>query len=331
MFIRSFYILFISFFVFKIGLLDVKAQSFISKLKVPANPYFKYSWVHEGDSITYYLSEFVRQKPQSLIIFIQGSGSHSLFKEVGNSIIPQYGHITIPYLTQDNSRVLIVEKPGIDYLETPRGVRNKDFDEKFSLETWSNRIVLVVGQVIETENIDRRSILVIGHSEGGIVASRVARTLKASHLSLLAGEGPTQLFSLYTLTKSGEFFKDKAETINERLEYLRNQIALINKEPKSTKKFFLGFTYLRWSSFLSSSVMEELSEYTGKVKILQGEDDINVAPQSAIVLYTSLLSKNKEVEFDLIEGADHSFYSKSNSELKGWQQVLTDTISWFNN
>src|SRR5690606_30801646 len=102
-------------------------------------------------------------------------------------------------------RILIVEKPGVQYLQTGH---SKSFDHKFSLESWAEKIVEAINYTLENEPVATDKVLIIGHSEGGLVASRVARLLsdKVSNVAILAGEGPTQLYSLYKFAFDGTFF-----------------------------------------------------------------------------------------------------------------------------
>ena len=172
--------------------------------------------------------------------------------------------------------------------------------------------------------------MVIGHSEGGIAAARVANRMhqKVNYVCIMAGEGPSQLYSLYTFARSGEFFSEKGATDQERTDFVVAKWYAIIQSPYSTDKYFWGFTYLRWYSFLSTSVIDELSQYKGSVLILQGEQDKNVNPETAVIAYASLLSKGVDVTLKMYPGADHSFYIKSGNG-NGWETALKDALNWF--
>lgn len=308
---------------------------FAQKAKVeflPNQPYDKYELNIGKDSLTFYLSVTSHKEDLPLIVYIQGSGMSSLFVEQDKRIIPTLGHMTWFSVGQEKYRILIVEKPGIKYLQTGE---SKSFDQNFSLENWSNRIVNAINYVTEHEKIDKQKILVVGHSEGGVVASRVANLMqdKISNVAILAGNGATQLYSLYKLADDGTFFNTKEHnmpTSEQRLSYLKAQWNNILSEPNNTEKKFWGFTYRRWSSFLKTSVMEELSDYNGKILLLQGTSDKAVYPETAIVAYTTLLTKGKKTELELIENADHSFNILDKPEIDGWKMVIEKTIKWFN-
>lgn len=300
---------------------------------LPNLPYDKYELKIDNDSITFYLSVTSHGENLPLIIFVQGSGMNSLFtKNQNGQIRTEYGFRAWFNVAQGKYRILIVEKPGVKYLQSGE---SKAFDAKFSLENWSQTIVDAINYVTEYERIDTRKILLAGHSEGGIVVARVARLMqdKISNVAVMAGEGPPQLYSLYKLADDGTFFNAKEQnltTSEQRTNYLIDRWKDILTDPNSTDKKFFGFTYLRWSSMLKTSVIEELSGYNGKILIVQGTSDIAVYPESAIVSFTTLLSKGKHVELELIEKADHSFNISDKPNIDGWKSVIENIIKWFN-
>ncbi len=306
-------------------------QAALSKEKVSKNPYYKYVLNSTAGKVTYYVSEFNEDKKLPLVVYIQGSGYHSLFAQNGQSIHPTSGHINLPYLCQDKAKVLIIEKPGVEFLDKMLpNERNTTFDQVFSLETWTERIEQVIDLVIRTEIIDSTKIMLIGHSEGGLVAARVAKMMNGSisNVCIMAGEGPSQLYSLYSFAASGDFFNEISDDEKERTGYVLETWDNIRNDSASTDKFFWGFTYLRWHSFLKTSVIEELEFYKGAVLILQGDEDKNVSPEASKILFTSLLSKGINVKLKMLKGADHSFNIKE-SDINGWKQALESSLDWF--
>ncbi|NBG66875.1 alpha/beta hydrolase family protein [Acidiluteibacter ferrifornacis] len=257
---------------------------------------------------------------------------NSFFENRNGQIVSTSGQMPWFSVGQEKYRVLIVEKPGIKYLQKGE---SKSFDHKFSLESWSNTIVNAIDYVTQNEKIDKDKILLAGHSEGGVVASRVANLMKdkISNVAIMAGEGPSQLYSLYKFADDGTFFNTKEHnmsTSEERINYVKEKWNNILADPTNTEKKFWGFTYLRWSSLLQTSVIDELSNYNGKILILQGTADRAVYPESATIAYTILLTKGKNVELKLIENADHSFNILDKPETDGWKMVIEKIIQWFN-
>lgn len=308
---------------------------FAQKAKIdflPAQPYDKYELKTQKDTITFYLSVTAHKENLPLIVYVQGSGMNSLFENKNDKIVATSGHMSWFNAGKEKYRCLVVEKPGVNYLQ--KGA-STDFDKRFSLENWSNTIVTAINYVVQNEKIDKSKILLAGHSEGGVVVSRVANLMqdKISNVAIMAGEGPSQIYSLYKFADDGTFFNTKEHnmpTSEERIKYVTEKWRDILADPTNTDKKFWGFTYLRWSSFSKTSVIDELSNYNGKILILQGTADKAVYPESAIVSYTSLLSKGKNVNLIEIENADHSLNITDQPELDGWKLSIEKIINWFN-
>jgi predicted esterase len=298
----------------------------VSAQHIPKQPYIKHS-LFTKDTITFYISETQAKTKLPLVVYIQGSGNSSLFgKMKEGSIYPRAGHISWYDVAKDRYRVLIIEKPGVHF--TQDDPENKKFDALFSLESWCNSVADVIHSVLKDQTIDTSKMLVAGHSEGGLVAAAVTKKLGnlVTHTAIMAGEGPSQYYSLYHFAEEGVFFNEKSFSKQQRLDSLAHVMERIHKDPNSTSKKFWGFTYLRWSSFLSTSVSEQLQDCKGKVFIAQGKADKAVYPESANVLYATLLSKGKNVKLDMIPNADHSF---SLPGMNGWLAEIEKVVAWF--
>jgi len=298
--------------------------------KLSRQPYYRYALPSaSSDSLIFYLSEEADERKLPLIVYIQGSGNESLFiKDSQERIIPRSGHISFTEQVRGRCRLLIVEKPGVKSFQRAGG--NKIFDELFSLENWREQIKTAIYYTIRSQAVDSSRIMIVGHSEGGVVAASLARLMQGlvTHTTILAGEGLTQLFSLYQLAEQGSFFEGEGKGTKGRIDSLLTEWRKILADPMSTSKNFWGFTYLKWSSFLRTSVYDNLVEWNGKTYILQGDRDVNVAPINSKALYTGLLSKGKMVTLEIIEGADHSF-NIPNSSTDGWSIVIKKCIDWF--
>lgn len=318
----------VSVFIFLLSLGDTLGQEHI-----PRQPYFKYNLPNKErtDSITFYLSEGAKEKYLPLIIYVQGSGSNSHFAlNPLQNIVPQSGHATIYDVAKAKARVLIVEKPGVRYLESNE--INPKFDLNFSLESWCTTIEQAIRYVMTHSKIDSSRVLIIGHSEGGLVAAKMANMMGdiITHVAIVAGEGISQLYSLYKFAESGRYFKSANDLKISPIDSLLRAWEKIQSDPLSTSKKFWGFTYLRWSSFLTTSTYDELATCGAQIIIIQGSKDENVIPESAVILFAGLKSKGKEVTLHIIPNADHSFQLLQNeSSMDGWEMVARKCINWF--
>lgn len=302
--------------------------------KPPRQPYLRYFTQDKFDrKITFYLSENPGGKKLPLVVYVQGSGCQSCFVKQGETVVPGGGHIVVNDVAVDKARALIVEKPGVKYLDDPKegGARgaSKEFLQEHTLDRWAEAVEAAIKAAQKLPDIDASRLLVIGHSEGGLVAARVAKDLRASHVAVMAGGGPSQLFDILSLARKGMFFNDDGSTPESREAYVLAQWKNIQADPMSTEKFFFGHPYRRWSTFLASSPIAELSDYKGKVFIAQGAEDSGVDPKSAEALFAALLSKGVDVKLDMVANANHSFRLLNDPKTDGWKVELEKILGWY--
>jgi dienelactone hydrolase len=302
---------------------------------VTGQPYERFSTRDRfGREITFYLSEVAASRnPLPLVLYIEGSGCGSRFEERGGKIRPAGGHIVVADVFKDRARVLIVEKPGVKYLFQPQDGCKKlaEFNREHTLERWAEANEAALRAARKLPHIDKNRTLVVGHSEGGLVACRVARELPeiVTHVSTIAGGGASQLFDLMALARKGEFFDEVSPDAEARVKYVLDKWKEIEADPTSAEKFFFGFAYRRWATFLAASPVEELGAVRAKIYIAQGTADTAVDPTSADLLYAQLITKNKRVTYDRVEGANHSFRIKAEPKRDGWQELFERIARWF--
>lgn len=304
---------------------------------VSNQPYERYFTTDRfGREITFYLSAATaKQGPLPLVVYIHGSGCTSHFNDNKGKVVPAGGHIVVQEVADGQARVLIVEKPGVKFLDQPRTEEEQggsaEFRREHTLERWAEAVEASIRAAGRVPGVQPGKVLVIGHSEGGLVACRVTRELPdiVTHVASLAGGGPSQLFDLITLTRKGNFFRGVSEDPEVRVRHVLDKWRAIQADPQSTEKLFFGFAYRRWSSFLASSPMEELTPVRAKIYLAQGTDDDAVDPASGDALDAHLRAKGKELVYDRVAGANHSFRLKDSPSVDGWQQQMERIVKWF--
>ncbi len=316
-----------------------KYEPQLDPTRIPRQPYHRYTTLDKlGRTVTFYLSEEPAQaEALPLVVYVQGSGWGSLFAKRGQTdpneaVAGQGGHSTLADIVRGRARLLIVEKPGVEYLDVQNSNPPQRFREEHTLDRWGEAVGAAVQATCKLAEVDNKRVLVIGHSEGGIVAARVAAERDfVTHVAVMAGGGPTQLYDILQLARAGEFFTRVSADADERVAYVLNSWAEIKADPDNAEKLFFGHPYRRWSTFLASSTMEELARTNAAILLLQGEKDRAVATETMTMAQTHLLSKGKLVTARMIADADHSFNLPpvDGEPVDGWQQTLKTAVDWF--
>src|SRR5262245_33386013 len=83
-------------------------------------PYQRYMVKDSFDrTITFYLSlPSKNENKQPIALFIQGSGCQSLFRKQAEKVTGGYQNILLQ-VARGRVRILVVEKPGVKFLDTP--------------------------------------------------------------------------------------------------------------------------------------------------------------------------------------------------------------------
>jgi pimeloyl-ACP methyl ester carboxylesterase len=284
-----------------------------------------------GRRITAYLSESRLKEHRPLAVFVLGSGCQSLFSKVGDKIAGGLQYVLLD-AANNRVRVLVVEKPGVKFLDMPKQPgssegASQEFLEEHTLPRWAEAVSAALRAAYTFPDIDSSRTLVLGHSEGGIVAARVAaETPRVTHVASLAGEGPSQLFDLAELARRGDFGSPKAAAIKAVYDGWKQ----IQKDPQSTNRFLWGHPYRRWSSFLASSTEEELARSKARVYLAHGTDDKQSSVLTLDIVHADLLSHGRDVTAERLEGADHGFYSNGEKGYPaGMKAVLSHVVDWF--
>ncbi len=302
-------------------------------------PYERYTVPDSlGREITFYLSRPPAARAGArlpVVLFVQGSGSQSLFRRYEGMVVGGYQDLLLD-AADGRIRVLAVEKPGVQFLDFPtRPGEAEEGSEEFlrehTLERWAEANVAALRATRALAGIDRGRTLVLGHSEGGLVAARVAAELPdVTHVASLSRGGPTQLFDL-VLSRSRPRPDDSPGDAGRRVEALYREWEQIRADPDSTTRFWMGHPYRRWSSFLQASLTEELLRTQARVYVAHGTRDGSTPVTSHDVLVAELRARGRDVVAERVEGADHTFAQPGEppASAGGMRALFQRIVAWF--
>ncbi len=303
-----------------------------SPLQIPYQRYFTKDRFDRR--ITFYVTTpTLASSKRPLVAMILGSGCYSNFIRRGDSILD--AHRALRGVLSERAYLLVVEKPGVKFLDDPpsRGTARfaaEEFRREHTLERWVEAVSAAMRAARTLPFIDTTRTLVIGHSEGGRVACRVAAENPfVSHVASLAAGGPIKLFDFLHSTRKGAIYGNISNDPEKQFQQLLADWAAILKDPDSTSKEFFGHPYRYWSSFLKSSPVQDLSRTNARVYIALGTAEGDVATAAFDVLYASLLAEGRDVTGDLVNGADHAFHFADDPKRDGWREQFEKCLAWF--
>jgi dipeptidyl aminopeptidase/acylaminoacyl peptidase len=219
-----------------------------------------------------------------------------------------------------------VEKPGVQFLDTqPVAADAKtcraEFLADYTLERWTETIVAAIGAAQELPGVDHSRTLVVGGSEGGVVAVHVSTVLgSVTHAASIAGGGPNHLFMLADYVRRKKL-DPEVEVYGCWAEVL--------SDPDSATKFCWGQPHRLWSGLLKTSLVQECLQSQAALYLIHGTADEESSIAGFDVLRAELAAKGRKAVFERIEGADHSLTRPRETPGDGLRAAFQRISDWF--
>lgn len=272
-----------------------------------------------GRQISFFVDRLSdRKQDLPIATFILGSGSYSRFvRKDGKLMSPD-----IAFLRNlaGRARLVLVEKPGVRFGEHVPIKDLPEFRREHALPRWVEAISAALKAARTLPGVDKRRLLVVGHSEGAQVSASVAAANEfVTHVACLAGASASQLYlSLRERRNDEQRLRDYWGQWRESMEH-----------PDDPDRLRSGHSYRYWSSFLASSALEELPKTNARVFLAQGSLDGPDPEGDLDVVLATAASKGKDVTRALVVGADHGFAFPKEPQRDGWSQIQRRVLAWF--
>jgi erythromycin esterase len=306
---------------------------------VQGMPFDRYTTRDKFDrTITFYLSppSTGTAEKTPVAVFVQGPGCASVFAQRDGKVDGGMQSVLLA-ASKGRCRVLVVEKPGVRFGVVPKNLgsaeeASAEFRREHTLSRWVEAVNAAVLATHRLEDVDWTRTLVVGYSEGGIVAAHVAVSNPlVSHVAVLAGGGPTQLFDLIELASQKQPTDRSQDDGQGRAGAIREGWAKVLADPDNADKFWLGHPHRRWSSFLKSSTAEALLSSRASVFAAHGSLDRTVPVSSFELLRSELLGRGRDLTALRLEGRDHGLRKTDDApdDVRGVQEVFGRMVAWF--
>jgi pimeloyl-ACP methyl ester carboxylesterase len=290
-----------------------------------------------GRAITFYVSAKRDEKsPKPLAVFIGGSGCQSIFMKGPEGRIGGGLQSLLEREAEGRLVVMAVEKPGVAFAAdvaqpgTTLGA-SEEYQREHTLPRWAEAVGAATRAASALPGVDASRLLVAGHSEGCIVAARVAaENPRVTHVGVLAGGGPSQLFEMAESARRPRSPDEPKEVGEKRVEAVYATWREILADPENATKTEWGHSYRRWSSFLAESPLDHLLATSARVFVAYGTEDASSPTVSNDVLRAELVRRERDVIVERRIGEDHGFSKPGDPPGPGgMSSVMRHLVSWF--
>lgn len=225
------------------------------------------------------------EKKKPLLIFIHGSGNEPTFSyQKDLKTYAWKGFLEIEKY-KDQFHVICVNKPGIPLFDTvqknPVNFQtsyplNQEFTNRYSLEWRAEAASLIINEAIKKLVVDQSKILVIGHSQGGQVAPKVAViNKKVTHVVLLNSNALNHLYDFVLQERLAAFKGEQSfEQTQTNIDSLFADYKRIFAQPESRTKTWNDETYFRWASFSDETPLENMLKLKIPIYVVAGGKDL---------------------------------------------------------
>jgi len=278
--------------------------------------------------VEYYLSH--PEKPAPLLLMIQGSGCGRVIMNYGTPEKPTYGstlYQLLPYAKEGRFAVMAVEKPfsGTTGKGDPGTAIpcSDDFRRNFTAQSWLTALQAALKDARQNPWVDSHRTLVLGESEGTIMASMLAsRDPNVTDVVWLSGDGTTQLYDFII-----SYYRrcPDASCIGE----LEKQVAAIRENPQSSDLMFQGHPYKRWTSFFGVDPAEEMLRSKARLYIALGTADEAVPALSSELAYARLSVAGHDVTIRRVPNANHMLMQQGQKIEDGLGKEQQAALDWF--
>lgn len=319
----------VSILALALGLLSAQtsASADAHPSHVAGTPFDRYE---VEDSLGRRVVSYVSRPKESfapLLLMIQGSGCVPVMNVQATGTYSTVFNL-LPFANEGQFTVMAVEKPfsGVAPEQDPGTAAScsAKFNEDFTAERWLLALQVSLESARRLPWVDKRRSLVLGHSEGAVMAALLAgHDPQITDVVSIGGSGTTQLFDFIANAYR------KCFDVSACIADIEQQLQAINANPSSSTQFSWGHPYKRWASFFRIDPSEELLRSRARVYIAFGTDDDSTPPLSEEIAVAKLKVAGRDVTVRRVLNANHMLTQSASPNFTDVDNEFRAATSWF--
>lgn len=275
-------------------------------------------------TVSYYISH-PKSGSAPIMLVIQGSGCTPVLTVRDGKVSSSVFNLE-KFASDGKFTVMAVEKPfsAIGIQSGSAQGCSAAFNDDFTAESWLAALQAALKDARKMLWVDQKRTLVLGTSEGAVMASLVAANDPAiTDVVSISGSGTTQLFDFVA-----QAYRNCFDTSLCLADIEKNVVA-IKSDPTSSTKFAWGHPYKRWTSFFAIDPGELLLKSKARVYIAIGTADDTVPAISQELAVAKLVLNRHDVTVRRVAEGTHSLNRRGASNWDDLDRELSTALEWF--
>ena len=272
--------------------------------------------------------------PKPVILLLKGSGADSVFAYKEDKI---YKPFLFKELLKHNKEwhIVCVEKRGVqlgDHVNAS-GFKNcsQEFIKYYTKENRVSDINIVINYLHDHDISNQKELIIIGHSEGSMIAPSVAViNSKVTHIALF-GFSATHGLLDFLISQRIQLESNKIDEkeFHENYDWLVSTFKDVYQNREPGRELF-GHTHKRWLSFSFEKSLDDLLRVEAPIFLGIGSSDRSAPPLGSDIVIEEFIKAGKDnITYKNYVGFDHAFMKKDKGKTYyGHSEIFVDILEW---
>jgi pimeloyl-ACP methyl ester carboxylesterase len=293
---------------------------------VAGTPFVRHAVTDSSGRRVTYLISTPKAAQAPLLLRIQGSGCSPVMSVSQGTVFSSEFNL-VQMAGEGRFAVMVVEKPFAGQTTDVRGEATQcsaAFNADFTAESWLVALQASLRDARAASRVDPRRTLVMGASEGAVMATLLAAADPAvTDVVAIGGSGTSQAYDFIVNAYTTCFDVPRC------LAQFEERARAIALKPDSATDFAWGHPYKRWTSFFRADPADALLRSRARVYIAFGTADRSVPALSQEIMVAKLLVAGRDVTVRRVPDAGHSLTFGNQHDAENMDREYAAALAWF--